>query len=202
MTTLSELYDLTLIHTRRPELQTLTESVIRIATLRAHHVDFFPRDLRVAQLNYSTVPSLPYWDFPDAGSVLLPRWRTIKGIFGLAAGGQFRIEELEWRETGDLYSSDGQLRSHIYTLLGDTLRCYFCAPTGLAEVYYYANPITSTAGYSSWIADTYPDELAAWAATIVFSRTGFLEMAAKYMNDHVIPFKETLLASHLTAEVN
>ena len=57
-------------------------------------------------------------------------------------------------------------------------------------------------GFSSWIADNYPDELAMWAAAIVFARTGFAEMAADFQRTHVQPFKELLIASHLLANVN
>lgn len=202
MTTFAELYALTLTHTKRPELPALTESAVRIATLRAHHVDFFRRDLRTQQLTYAVNPTAMFYDFPDISNVLLPRLRSIKNIYTLTADGQHKIEELGYRETDDLYDSDGEPRRYVYTLVGDTLRCYFDMPTGLAEVYYFANPVLTSASFRSWIADEYPDDLAAWAAAIVFSRTGFLEMAATYQRDYITPFKEMLIASHLLGTVS
>lgn len=202
MTTFSEIYQATVEQTKRPELVAMTEAAIRIATLRAHHVDFFPRDLRMQQLVYAVNPTQMYYDFPNISTTLLPRLRSIKNVYTLTADGQHQIEELEYRETNDLYDSDGAPRRYMYTLIGDTLRCFFDMPTGLMEAYFFANPIVSKASYASWIADEYIDDLAAWAAGIVMARTGFLELAQNYERDYVRPFKETLISSHLLAAVN
>jgi hypothetical protein len=93
-------------------------------------------------------------------------------------------------------------RPSIYNLIGDTLRIYPQLQTGRLQVNYYANPNTTSGGFSSWIADTYPDELAMWAAAIVFARTGFAEMANDFQRTHIAPFKELLIASHLLGSVN
>ena len=45
MTTFAELESLVIEQTRRPEISSVTKAAIRTATLRAHHTDFFPRDL-------------------------------------------------------------------------------------------------------------------------------------------------------------
>jgi hypothetical protein len=90
----------------------------------------------------------------------------------------------------------------MYTMIGDTLRVYPISATGRMNAYYYKNPVTTEAGYSSWIANEYPDELAMWAAAIVFARTGFAEMAQDFQRTHVAPFKELLVSSHLLANVN
>jgi hypothetical protein len=111
-------------------------------------------------------------------------------------------ENLEYRELDDLYDSDNTLRTSMYTMIGDTLRVYPVSATGRLATYYYRNPVTSAVGYSSWIADLYPDDLAMWAAAIVFARTGFAEMAQDFQRNHVQPFKEQLIASHLLANVN
>jgi hypothetical protein len=87
-------------------------------------------------------------------------------------------------------------------MIGDTLRVYPVSATGRLATYYYRTPVTSESGYSSWIAALYPDELAMWAAAIVFARTGFAEMAQDFQRNHVQPFKEQLIASHLLANVN
>jgi hypothetical protein len=90
----------------------------------------------------------------------------------------------------------------MYTMIGDTLRVYPQVSTGLLATTYYKNPVVTEAGYSSWVANEYPDELAMWAAAIVFARTGFAEMAQDFQRTHVQPFKELLVASHLFAAVN
>jgi hypothetical protein len=201
MTTFNELYDLTVDLTKRPELVAITQSAVRTATLRAHHTDFFRRDLQLAPLTYTVQPESYYYDFPNISSSLL-RLRTIKNVYSITQVGGHQTEQLEYRESDDLYDRDGNPRRYVYTLIGDTLRCYFDIPTGLTQVYYFQNPNVTAGSYTSWIADTYPDDLAGWAAAVVMARTGFLEMAARYQEDYVKPLKEALLSSHLLGSVS
>ena len=49
MTTFAELEALVIAQTRRPEVTNITQAAIKSATLRAHHTDFFPRDLLPTQ---------------------------------------------------------------------------------------------------------------------------------------------------------
>lgn len=200
MTTLTELVDLTVEQTRRPELTDITAAAVRTATLRAHHTDFFPKDLTSVALPY-TPSSAAFYDFPNIGASAL-RLRSIKHIQCTDSVTGAPVEQLEYREQDDLYDSDGNRRPHVYTLLGDTVRIYPQKPTGLATVFYYQNPNTNGLQYSSWIADAYPDELAAWAAAVVFARTGFAEMAQQFMQLHVDPFRSMLVESHLLGNVS
>lgn len=200
MTTLTEMIDLTVAQTRRPEIASITEAAVRTATLRAHHVDFFPRDLTNYALSY-TPSNTAFYDFPNLGNTLL-RLRSIKHVQSTEVGTGVPTEQLEYREQDDLFDSDGVRRQHIYTLLGDTLRIYPTSQTGIATAFYYQNPNTNGLQYSSWIADMYPDELAMWAAAVVFARTGFAEMANDFMRTHVEPFKSMLVESHLLGNVS
>jgi NADH dehydrogenase/NADH:ubiquinone oxidoreductase subunit G len=63
------------------------------------------------------------------------------------------------------------------------------------------NPNTTDLGFCSWIADSYPDEVAMWAAAIVFARSGFAEMAADFQRSHIEPFKGMLIDSHMLGNV-
>lgn len=199
MTTFAEMRSLVLGITKRPELVGLTDTAIRIATQRAHQVDFFRRDLQVTQIPYTVSLTAMFYDFPNV-STSLPRLRTIKNVYGLTSEG-FKIEQLEYRETDDLYDSDGAPRRYVYCVIGDTLRCFFDLPTGIAEVYYFRMPNVSVDSYSSWIADAHPDELAQWASAIVFARSGFMEIASQINETDVRPFKETLVSNYLLGGV-
>ena len=201
MTTFAELESLVIEQTRRPEISSVTKAAIRTATLRAHHTDFFPRDLASGPLTYALSSTAQFYDFPNISQTLL-RLRSLKRSHGIDAVTSVPGEELEFREADDLFDADGKRRPHIYTRVGDKLRIYFSVPTGAATAFFYQNPQTSEAQYSSWIADTYPDELAAWAAGIVFARTGFTEMAQQFQELHVRPFKELLISSHLLGNVS
>ena len=200
MTTFAELESLVVEQTRRPEIPAVTKAAIRTATMRAHHTDFFSRDVAIGSLTY--VPdSATFRDFPNLSS-LLTRLRSIKTLQGLESASMAPVEAFEFREVDDVYDADGNRRPSIYNMIGDTLRIYPQTQTGLLQVFYYQSPNTVDATYSSWIADTYPDELAAWASAIVFARTGFAEMAQEFQKNHIAPFKEMLIASHLLGNVN
>ena len=98
---------------------------------------------------------------------------------------------------------DGCLKTGVYHMLGDTLRVYTVRATGRIEVYYYANPvIIGNTTLQSWIADEYKDDVARWAAAIVFTRSGFTEMASRYNDEFIRPFKDTLIQSHMQDEVH
>lgn len=196
MTTFAEMEALVVGQTRRPEVPAITQAAVRTATLRAHHTDFFPRDLTLGQLDYAPSSISYSYDFPNLQS-LFPRLRAIQLLQSVDPIALVPVEELEFRDIDDLYTAEGEMRMHVYTRIGDTLRVYPSAPTGKFSVYYHRNPITQTSTYSSWIADEYPDELAMWAAAIVWARTGYTDMAADAQKTHVQPFKELLIASHL-----
>jgi hypothetical protein len=200
MTTFAEMEALVVGQTRRPEVTAVTQAAIRTATLRAHHTDFFPRDLAPGTLSYTPLSGAQYYDLPDL-TTLLPKLRSLQSLKSVDSTGK-PIENFEYRELQDLYDSDNVLRTSMYTMIGDTLRVYPQVSTGLLATTYYKNPVVTEAGYSSWVANEYPDELAMWAAAIVFARTGFAEMAQDFQRTHVQPFKELLVASHLFAAVN
>ena len=200
MTTFAELKDLTMVLTQRPELGTLTESAVRTAVLRAHHTDFFRRDLAMYQHQYTLSDSAAFYSFPDI-SVMLSRLRAVKKVYGCASDWTL-TEELEYRETDDLYDEDGNRRCFAYTIIGDTLQAYFSCPSGYMQFIYFQNPVTSTIGFNSWIADMYPDDVAGWAAAIVMARTGFLELANQYQKQYIEPLKEQLVATHLLGTVS
>lgn len=200
MITFAELEELTVAQTRRPEISAVTKAAVRTAVLRAHHIDFFPRDLSTSVITYTPAAS-EFYDVANLSTVI-PHLRSIKTLYGIEATTVKPVEQLEYREADDLYDGEGDRRRHIYTMLGDTLRIYPDVQTGRVQAYAYVNPTVTESGFNSWIADLYPDDIAVWAAAVVFARTGFAEMANQISEQQVKPFKSMLLASHLLATVN
>ena len=201
MTTFAELEALVIEQTRRPEVTSITQSAIRTATLRAHHVDFFKRDLAIGLLSYTPSSSAYFYDIANIHSTLL-RLRGLQLLQSVDATTSTPVENLEYRDVDDMYDSNGDRRLSVYNMIGNTLRVYPQMTTGVMHAYYFQNPVVSSVGYSSWIANDFPDELAMWAAAIVFARTGFAEMAADFQKNHITPFKESLIASQLFGNVN
>ena len=199
MATLTDIVNLTVSQTRRPEINAVTEAAVRSATLRAHHVDFFPRDLTSHILQ--ATPNSPGVVNIQNISSLLTRLRSVKSVRILDPN-LIPAIQLEYRDLDDLYTRDGNHRPHVYTLLGDTLRLFSHSTQNHIEIFFYQNPNLTGLQYSSWIATLYPDEIAAWAATIVFARTGFAEMANQFNQLYVVPFQQLLVASHLLGNVS
>jgi hypothetical protein len=201
MTTFAEMQAEVIANTKRPELVTLTDSAIKMATLRAHHVDFFPRDSANALLTY-TVPvgNEFFTDIPDIFT-LVPQLRTSAWAQGEDTTTFVPNENLEYVvEYKNFWDEYNELRSSVFTLMGETMRMRFLAPTGRARLYYYKNPIVTSGGYSSWIADLHKEELAKWAAAIVWQRSGFQEIAAS-MQATVNDLKSLLVESYLSSKV-
>ena len=199
-TSFSDLFDLTVQNTKRPELVALTETCVRLATMRAHQVDFFPRDAAIVPLIYVIDNGTPFVDIPNV-STQLPRKRTIKTLQAIDLSTWLPVESLEWREYSDFWDEDGFLRSGVYTEIGDTLRIRPMVSTGRFDALYYQNPDTTTLGFASWIADAHPEEVAMWAAGLLWARTGFLEQAKIAQDLHVTPFKSELVAAYLIGTV-
>lgn len=202
-TTFAQLRTVAFEHTKRPDLVAMTDLAIQTAVMRAHHVDFFPRDQYEAVVTYDLPGVLPYVDIPTLSQQsTIARLRAVKTCFGLEQGTYALVEQFEHRETDDFYDGEGYMRVGVYSIMGDTLRIVPGNPTGLLRVNYYRNPDVSVASFSSWIADLYPDFVGAWAAQGVLTRIGFREVAST-MNETVVgPFKEMLISSHLLGEVN
>lgn len=200
MTTFAEMQALVIEQTKRPELTGVTDSAIRLATLRAHHVDFFSRDQTSQLLTwtpasadlftdfatiYSTVTRLRTPDFLQAEDVVSPYYPT---------------ENLEYVTSfKEFWNEFNEVRTSVFTLIGETLRVKFAVATGRARLFYFRNPDTASATYSSWIADNHPDELAKWAAGIVWARSGFAEQARMVQQD-IVDFKSLLVTSYLSSK--
>lgn len=188
--------------TKRPELVTLTVAAIKMATIRAHHVDFFPRDYASAVLNY-TLPSGNdiFVDVPNIYTTI-PLLRTPDFLQGEDASTLRPNENLAYLKSyQEFWGEDNELQYSHFAQVGTTLKCLFSSPTGRAKLYYYQNPNTSdTDQYSSWIADMYQNEVAMWAAGIIWARSGNQEMA-KNAQSFIEGFKDLLVESHLTSKI-
>jgi hypothetical protein len=202
MTTFAEMRTLVIDLTKRPELVSLTDYAIRMATLRAHQVDFFPRDQANVPLLYAPLSANEIFvDIPDLYTQV-PLLRTPDFVQGEDATTLLPNEQLEHVvDYKDFYNEYNELRYSVFTQMGDLLRCRFIAPTGRLRLFYYKNPNITVPLYSSWIADMYPEEVAMWAAGLIWQRTGFQEQASTVARETIPQFKDILITSHLSSKV-
>lgn len=200
MTTFADMQTAVIAQTKRPELVAITDNAIRMATLRAHNVDFFSRDEGSQLLTYTPDSTALFVDIANIYATIArlrtPDWLQAEDIVA-----PYRpTENLEYVTTyKDFWDVDNLLKSSVFTLMGSTLRVKFQVQTGRAKLYYYQNPDTATGTYSSWIADAHPEEVAMWAAGIIWARTGFQEQA-QAVQASILSFKDLLITSYLSSK--
>lgn len=200
MTTFLQMQTLVIEQTKRPELVGVTDAAIRLATLRAHHVDFFSRDQASQLLTWTPASTDLFTDFATIYNTVT-RLRTPDFIQAEdVSSPYYATENVEYvNDFKEFWNEFNELRTSVFTLLGETLRVRFAVATGRARLYYYRNPDTTSATYSSWIADNHPDELAKWAAGIVWARSGFAEQA-RMVQQEIQDFKSLLVTSYLSSK--
>jgi hypothetical protein len=169
----------------------MTKTAIRTATLRAHCTDFYHRDAFAGILDYTPVSGQSWADIADVYTSI-PRLRGIKFVQCLNPANNAPTENLEYRDVDDTYDKYGQLRYGSYILRGTVLRVYPRLHTGRLDVHSFILPVVTEVGYSSWIANDFPEEIATWAAAVVLHRTGAAEQANVILRSQVAPFIEML----------
>lgn len=199
MTTFADMQALVREITKRQELVGIIDGAIRMATIRAHNVDFFKRDRAIKPLTYSIPPSESVWVDIANISTALPRLRAFEKVYSVDQATLTPVEELTL--TNQFFDQTNTLKWHVFDLIGDTLRVRAQRVTGRFDVYYYQNPDVTSAAYFSWIANEFPEEVAYWAAGIVWARTGNVEQARITQEQHVMPFKDLLVATFLLNSV-
>ncbi len=165
--------------TNRPDLIAETKLAVKQATLKMHHVDYFPKDLHETGLSWNPadfVQSLAY-------KTLIPRWRTFKYLRKYAdsrATDFFQLLTVE--ETLDRYAAN---KENVCYIAGDQLEIRSSTQDAYMLLGCYLHPDLTDDGYSSWIADEHPYAIINDAAASVFKMIGFDEQAA-YLKQNVV----------------
>lgn len=171
MATFSELVADVIGITKRPDLEDDVKRAIRVATLKAHHSDFYPRDLHESGIEWAVpayIQSLEY-------RTVLPRFRALKFLrkYDTAAGDFFTVLTPE-----QILDDYGIERTNICYLSGEMLEIKSSTIDEHMIVGYYRHPVTTENGYTSWIALDHPDAIMYEAASKIFKQIGFDEQAA------------------------
>lgn len=179
----NEVYSLT----NRPDLVNETQSAIRSATLRAHHLDFWPKDL-VEQYTGFTEASF-YQQLPIQS---IPLFRNIKYIRKYYPNGSDPIivpgnwyysrgknlpdgkffEFLTPEATLDSY---GVNKVDVAYLAGATIQIKSGDSFQYVLMGYYQHPNIVPATYTSWIAIEFPYAIVYDAVCTIFKMIGYDE---------------------------
>ena len=178
--TLTELQDEVYTITKRPDLVAETLLAVRQATLALHQLDYFWKDLQETGLSFTTSAYLQELEYRS----ILPQFRSLKYLrksdSAGAVGAFFTVVQPE--SVLDLYGTD---RTDVCYAAGASIEIKSSTQFQYAILGYYANPVITVSGYSSWIALDHPYAIILEAAEKVFKMTGKTEefAAFKFLRD-------------------
>lgn len=193
MTTFTELVaDVTTI-TNRPDLVNETKLAIRSATLKAHHRDFFYKDLfevGITCMEKLYIQTIYYKD-------VVPKFRAVSYL-------RKSNTAFEQREFLTLITPEKVVDSYginipdSYYVAGLELKIRTRDQTDHFLFGCYVHPKVLEDDYDSWVADEYPLAIIYEAAATVFKLIGLDEQAAAYRDLVAIEYAE-LVNSNIVA---
>jgi hypothetical protein len=174
--TYNELLDEVYTLTNRPDLVAETKTAVKAATLKAHHSDFYSKDIIEELLAIGSPAYIVDIDF----LATLTNFRAIKYIrkwdVATSEAGDF-IEVLEPEEVLDAY---GDTKADVAYVAGSSIKVRSSTEISNLIIGYYTTPIVTDSGYSSWVATMYPYVIVFEAARVVFKTIGYDEQSATY----------------------
>jgi len=177
MSTYSDLVADVITITNRPDLVDLTKLAVRHATLKAHKLDFFPKDIYETGIQWQTPAYIQSLEYRN----LIPRWRAFKYLrkydFSTSPGTPGKLFDVITPEL-ILDSYDFQ-KDNVCYLAGESLEIRSSTLDAHMLLGCYRHPDTAEATYDSWIALDQPSAIVFEAARSVFKQIGYDEQATE-----------------------
>lgn len=158
------------IITRRPDLEERTQSAVRAATLKAHHSDFYYKDLYEQSVEFGQ----EYFIQNFLPTDIFPNFRKAKYVrfwHGDVDGqpGRF-LEPIQIENSLDGYGCN---KADVFYMAGQLLQIRTSAPIKRCLFGAYLHPkIIPVNDYCSWIANEYPWAIIHEAARSIFKAIG------------------------------
>lgn len=161
---LTQLTELVLSLTSRPDLVKQTEVAIKTATMQAHLSDEYYKDKVIVDISPAATQEGAY--SVDISSVPFVRFRKVLQLLDVPHMREFAIVEAT-----DLFSEQFSNRVNVCYQAGMALNI-IGSGVGNLRCVYISNPDLTTEGYSSWIAEEREDLIAYGATAIIQDLTG------------------------------
>lgn len=165
--------------TNRPDLVGETLLAVRNATLKAHRVDFFAKDIFETGIQFDYEQNQQSLEYRE----LIPRWRSLKYLrkcyldtTGAAVSGEF----FQVLTPDELVDSYGVNKENVCYLAGSELQIRSKDSIQYCLLGCYILPNVTTGDYSSWIAIEQPAAIVYEAVATVFKTIGYDEQNAAY----------------------
>lgn len=183
------------VMTNRPDLDAEIKLAVKAATLKAHHSDYYPKDLYETGIQWNPIAYTQSLSYRS----LIARYRAFKYLrkldsTGLLPGVFFKMITPE--ESLDSYYVD---KEDVCYLAGESLEI----KSSTQDIYMifgcYIHPDVTEATYNSWIALDHPYAIEFEATSKIFKQTGYDEQAAM-MNKEVMEQFTLLRNSEILAQ--
>lgn len=180
MATFAELVADVKLITNRPDLDTEIKHAVKVATLKAHHSDFYPKDLYEFAVEWAPVAYFQSLEY----RTLVPRWRAFKFLRKYdptstsVLGNFFTLVSPD--QSVDNY---GLLRDNICYLAGESIEIRSSTEDQYMLVGCYRHPDITESTYSSWVAEDHPFAIEYEAASKIFKTIGWDEQAAQMQRE-------------------
>lgn len=170
--TLLELLDEVYNLTNRRDLGALTLSAVRSATLKAHAIDYFYKDIQESTIAYTSLDYIQQFEY----QTLFPRWRALKYLRKLdvsttpyTPGVIFDIVDVS-----DILDAYKITKDNICYVAGANLNARSTTQFQYCSIGYYQQPLVgnSNATFESWIANDSPWAIIFTAAATVCKAIG------------------------------
>ena len=195
MATFAELVADVKVLTNRPDLDSEIKLAVKAATLKAHHTDYYPKDLFETAIQWSPVAYTQSLEYRS----LIPRYRAFKFLrkldsTGLLPGVFFKVITPE--ESLDAYYVD---KENVCYLAGEALEIKSSTEDEFMIFGCYLHPDITESTYNSWIALDHPYCIEYEATSKIFKQIGYDEQATM-MNKEVMEQFMLLRNSEILAQ--
>ncbi len=196
MSTYSNLVADVITITNRPDLTDLTKLAVRHATLKAHKLDFFPKDIYETGIQWQTPAYIQSLEYRN----LVPRWRALKYLrkydFTTSPGKAGDIFKII---TPELILDDYNFQQdNVCYLAGESLEIRSNTKDANMLLGCYRHPDTTEATYDSWVALDQPTAIVYEAARSVFKQIGYDEQASEMQSE--VTDQYTILRQEIIGE--
>lgn len=180
--------------TNSPHLSAEIASMVKAATLRMHHSDFYARDIAESVVDLGSEG----FSFSFDAQATFSRFRALAYLRKYdndeaVAGALIKRLDLG-NNASNLLDSYGVEKNDVWYAAGNNVVLRSSSSLRYMLAGWYQNPITDSATYSSWIADLVPHAIIFDAASLIFQMVDQQEQSRKF--DALVLEQVTLVKMH------
>lgn len=175
MATFTELCEDVYTLTKRPDLVAETKLAVKAATLKAHQVDDFYKDIREEGVSFSLADYLQSLEYRS----IFPRFRKVKYIRKSDVSGNAGsfLSPITPTSALDAYGSH---KADVFYGAGELIQLRSSTEFQYIFFGFYENPDLTEASFNSWVALDHPYAIVYEAAATIYKMIGQDEQASMY----------------------